>query len=44
LASLGVEEQQLTGVAEAVGSHPLLGNTPDPPGIDELLATLREAL
>jgi alcohol dehydrogenase class IV len=44
LSSFGVEEQQLTRVAEAVAAHPLLGNTPDPPGADELLATLREAL
>jgi alcohol dehydrogenase class IV len=44
LGSLGVEEQQLTGVAEAAAEHPLLGNTPDPPGAAELLATLREAL
>ena len=44
LSSLGVEEQQLTEVAEAVAAHPLLGNTPDPPGTEELLATLREAL
>jgi alcohol dehydrogenase class IV len=44
LSSLGVDEQQLTKVAEAVAGHPLLGNTPDPPGAEELLATLREAL
>jgi maleylacetate reductase len=44
LSSLGVDEQQLTKVAEAVASHPLLGNTPDPPRTGELLATLREAL
>jgi alcohol dehydrogenase class IV len=44
LSTLGVEEQQLTKVAEAVAAHPLLGNTPDPPGTEELLATLREAL
>jgi alcohol dehydrogenase class IV len=44
LATLGVEEQQLADMAEAVGAHPLLGNTPQPPGTEELLATLREAL
>ncbi len=44
LASLGVSEQQLPGVAEAVAAHPLLGNTPEPPGEDELLAWLRTAL
>jgi hypothetical protein len=31
-------------VAAAVMQHPALGNTPDPPGEDELLALLREAL
>jgi maleylacetate reductase len=44
LSSLGVEEQQLRGVAEAVAAHPYSANTPDPPAADELLATLREAL
>jgi alcohol dehydrogenase class IV len=44
LATLGVEEDQLPAVAEAVLAHPLLGNTPDPPGEEELLALLREAL
>jgi alcohol dehydrogenase class IV len=44
LSTLGVEEQQLRGVAEAVAVHPLLGNTPDPPDAEELLALLREAL
>jgi alcohol dehydrogenase class IV len=44
LSTLGVEEQQLRGVAEAVASHPYSANTPDPPGTEELLARLREAL
>ena len=44
LSTLGVSEQQLTVLAEAVATHPLRGNTPDPPGTEELLATLREAL
>jgi alcohol dehydrogenase class IV len=44
LGTLGVEEQQLREVAEAVADHPYLANTPDPPDRDELLATLRAAL
>jgi alcohol dehydrogenase class IV len=44
VSSLGVEEQQLPGIAETVASHSLLGNTPDPPGAEELLAVLRAAL
>jgi alcohol dehydrogenase class IV len=44
LATLGVEEQQLPPVASAVMQHPALANTPDPPGEDELLALLRDAL
>ncbi|MGH8733663.1 MAG: hypothetical protein ACREVB_08280, partial [Burkholderiales bacterium] len=44
LASLGVEEEQLPPVAAAVMKHPLLGNTPEPPDEDELLALLRDAL
>ena len=44
LSSLGVSEQQLPGIAEAVAAHPLAANTPDPPGSEELLALLREAL
>ena len=44
LSSLGVEEQQLPGMADAMASHPLLGNTPDPPGAEELLAVLRAAV
>jgi maleylacetate reductase len=44
LSSLGVSEQQLPEVVEAVAVHPYLANTPDPPGPDELLALLRAAL
>ena len=44
LATLGVEEKHLPPVAEAVMQHPALGNTPDPPGEEQLLALLREAL
>ena len=43
LATLGVEEKHLPPVAEAVMQHPALGNTPDPPGEDQLLAVLCEA-
>jgi alcohol dehydrogenase class IV len=44
LSSLGVGEQQLSGVARGVASHPLFANTPQPPGYEELLAVLRGAL
>ena len=44
LATLGVEEEHLPRVAAAVMEHPALGNTPDPPDEDELLALLRDAL
>jgi len=44
LSSLGVREQQLSGVAETVAAHPYAANTPDPPGAEELLAVLRAAL
>ncbi len=44
LATLGVEEQHLPPVAEAVMQHPALANTPDPPDEAELLALLRDAL
>ena len=44
LRTLGVEEEQLPGVAEAVAAHPLLANTPEPPEAEELLALLRDAL
>ena len=44
LATLGVEEEHLPAVAAAVMQHPALGNTPDAPDEDELLALLRNAL
>jgi alcohol dehydrogenase class IV len=44
LATLGVEEEHLPRVAAAVMRHPALGNTPEPPDEDELLALLRDAL
>ena len=44
LSTLGVEEGHLPRVAAAVMEHPALGNTPDPPDEDELLALLRGAL
>jgi alcohol dehydrogenase class IV len=44
LGTLGVEDEHLPRVAAAVMQHPALQNTPDPPGEDELLALLRDAL
>ena len=44
LATLGVEDEHLPRVAAAAMQHPALGNTPDPPGEDELLELLRNAL
>ena len=44
LSTLGVEEGHLPRVAAAVMEHPALGNTPEPPDEDELLALLRDAL
>jgi maleylacetate reductase len=44
LSTLGVEERRLPPVAAAVMQHPALGNTPDPPDEEELLALLRAAL
>jgi maleylacetate reductase len=44
LATLGAEDEHLPRVAAAVMQHPALGNTPDPPGEDELLVLLRNAL
>jgi maleylacetate reductase len=44
LATLGVEEEQLPGVAAAVLRHPALANTPEPPTESELLELLRNAL
>jgi maleylacetate reductase len=44
LASLGVSEQQLPGVAQLVTAHPLIANTPQPPSEPELLELLQAAL
>jgi maleylacetate reductase len=44
LSSLGVDEGQLAGVAEAVAVHPYSANAPDPPDAAELLRALHEAL
>jgi maleylacetate reductase len=44
LSTLGVEERHLPPVAAAVMQHPALGNTPDAPDEEELLALLRDAL
>jgi maleylacetate reductase len=44
LGTLGVEEKHLPQVAAEVMQHPALGNTPDPPDEQELLALLRNAL
>jgi alcohol dehydrogenase class IV len=44
LASLGVSEQQLPGVAQVVTAHPLIANTPQPPSEPELLDLLQAAL
>ena len=44
LSSLGVGEEQLAPVAQAVPTHPAYRNTPSPPTEDELLDLLRQAL
>lgn len=44
LGELGVERQALDEVVDAALQHPALGNTPDPPGRDELLRVLEQAL
>jgi alcohol dehydrogenase class IV len=44
LSTLGVTEEQLPVVAAAAAEHPLLANTPEPPGEEELLRVLRRAL
>ena len=44
LSTLGVGEEQLPRVVEAVLEHPALGLTPDPPDADELLGLLERAL
>lgn len=44
LSELGVERAVLDEVVEAALMHPALGNTPDPPGAEELKAVLERAL
>jgi len=44
LSTLGVEEDQLPKVVEAVLPHPGISATPHPPGEEELLELLRAAL
>jgi alcohol dehydrogenase class IV len=44
LSELGVRDEQLPPVAEAVAQHPLYANTPEPPSEGELLGLLRAAL
>jgi alcohol dehydrogenase class IV len=44
LSDLGVEESALGEVVDASLQHPALGNTPDPPGADELREVLERAM
>lgn len=44
LSTLGAGEEHVDEVAATVAGHPLLGNTPDPPGEAEIAALVREAL
>jgi maleylacetate reductase len=44
LSELGVEESMLADVVAAALQHPALGNTPDPPGAEELTEVLERAL
>lgn len=44
LSTLGAGEEHVDEVAATVAQHPLLGNTPDPPGHAEIAALVREAL
>jgi alcohol dehydrogenase class IV len=44
LSTLGVEAEHLPRVVEVALQHPALGNTPQPPGADELRALLERAL
>jgi alcohol dehydrogenase class IV len=44
LSDLGVERSALDSVVDVALQHPALGNTPDPPEADELLAVLEGAL
>ena len=44
LSELGITEPALEQVVEASLEHPALGNTPDPPGAEELRQVLAQAL
>ena len=44
LSELGAGEEHVVLVVEAVGAHPALGNTPDPPNAAELTAFVLAAL
>jgi len=44
LSTLGAGEEHVDEVAATVVGHPLLGNTPDPPGEAEIADLVREAL
>jgi maleylacetate reductase len=44
LSTLGVHAEHVQTVARIVGEHPLLANTPSPPGEEELTALLHQAL
>ena len=44
LSTLGAGEEHVDEVAATVAAHPLLGNTPEPPGEAEIAALVREAL
>ena len=44
LSTLGAGEEHVDEVAATVAQHPLLGNTPEPPGEAEIAALVREAL
>jgi alcohol dehydrogenase class IV len=44
LSTLGAGEAHVEEVAATVAAHPLLGNTPEPPGEAEIAVLVREAL
>jgi alcohol dehydrogenase class IV len=44
LSTLGVGEEHVQPVAATAVTHPLMGNTPDPPGEDEIAGLVRGAL
>jgi alcohol dehydrogenase class IV len=44
LSELGVEREALGDVVEASLQHPAIGNTPEPPGAEELTEVLERAL